>query len=141
MKLKNMSIEELELLSYTDLTNMVLREKKKPMNTPTIFKEICNLLGFDENKYNDLIGDYYTSLTIDKRFVLLDNHEWDLAENHAVTIELDDEEEEIEPEEDDEEIDFEEDNIEESLDDEEIEDDDVVDDDLEDLSMVDEEEV
>lgn len=141
MKIKNMTKEELELLSYTDLTNMLLKEEKKPMNTPTIFSKICSLLSYSEKEYNDLIGDYYTSLTLDKRFILLDNHEWDLRENHAVTIELDDDDdEEIESfDEEEEEVEEEnmDDNLEESLDDE-IDDD--VEDDLEDLSVVEEDE-
>ena len=41
MKLKQMSKEELELLSYTDLTYMILKENKKSMTAPTIFKKIC----------------------------------------------------------------------------------------------------
>ena len=144
MKLKDMTKEELELISYTDLTNMLLKEVGKPMNTPTIFRKICDLLGLDDGKYNDLIGDYYTSLTIDKRFILLENHEWDLRENHAVTLEMDDDDDEdIEPydeEDEDEPLEEEEEDIEESIDDEDISDDDT-DDDLEDLSLVDEEEV
>ena len=44
MLLKNMSKEELELLSYNDLTNLILTENKKSMNTPTVFKKICDLL-------------------------------------------------------------------------------------------------
>ena len=88
-----------------------------------------------------LIGDYYTSLTLDKRFILLDNHEWDLRENHAVTLELDDEDEEEVESFDEEEEETEEenmdDNLEESLDDE-IDDD--AEDDLEDLTVVEEEE-
>ena len=44
MKLKNRSKEELELLSFTDLTEIILKENKKPMNTPTIFRIICDLL-------------------------------------------------------------------------------------------------
>lgn len=140
MKIKNMTKEELELLSYTDLTNMLLKEEKKPMNTPTIFSKICALLNYSEKEYNDLIGDYYTSLTLDKRFILLDNHEWDLRENHAVTLELDDEDEEETESYDEEEVEEEEnmdDNLEESLDDE-IDDD--AEDDLEDLTVVEEEE-
>lgn len=143
MKLKDMTKEELELISYTDLTNMLLKEFGKPMNTPTIFRRICDLLGLNDNQYNDLIGDYYTSLTIDKRFILLDNHEWDLRENHAVTLEMDEEDdEEIEPydEEEDEEMEEDVDDMEESIDDEDLTDDDV-DDDLEDLSLVDDEEI
>lgn len=140
MKLKNMPKEELELLSYTDLTNLLLKEKGKSMNTPTIFKEICNLLGFSDEQYMEKIGDYYTSLTIDKRFILLDNHEWDLRERHAVKLDLDEEDEdenELNEEEDSEEEEEIEDDIETPLDDEELDD---MDDDMDDLSIVDEDE-
>ena len=59
MKLKDMPKAELEILSYTDLTYMLLKENKKPMNTPSIFKEICNLLGYTDEEYSNKIGDYY----------------------------------------------------------------------------------
>ena len=88
MKLKNMSKEELELMSYTDLTEMLIKENKKPMNTPTVFHKICDLLGYSEDEYASKIGDYYTSLTIDKRFVLLDNNEWDLRDHHSIDLSL-----------------------------------------------------
>ena len=93
MKLENLSQEELELMSYTDLTYMMLKENKKRMNTPTIFKKICNLLGLSDSEYEDKIGDYYTSLTTDKRFVMLDNNEWDIRDNHSIEIVLDEEDE------------------------------------------------
>ena len=140
MKLKNMSKEELELLSYTDLTNILLKEKGRPMNTPSIFKEICQLLEFTDEQYAEKIGDYYTSLTIDKRFVLLENHEWDLRERHAVELVIDDEEDEdIEVVEDDleEEIDEEDEDVDAVIDDEDLED---VEDDIEDLSIVNDDE-
>lgn len=140
MLLKDMSKEDVELLSYTDLTNLILTENKSSMNTPTIFKKICDLLGYSEEEYMDKIGDFYTSLTIDKRFVLLENHEWDLRERHAVELVLDDEDE------DDEEA-LEEENEEEVLD-EEVEDEmissedelDTDDDDLDDLTVISDEE-
>ena len=94
MKLNELTKEELKTLSYTDLTNIVLKESKKPMTTPVIFKKICDLLDYSESDYENKIGDYYTSLTLDKRFVLLDSHEWDLRERHAVALDVDDEEEE-----------------------------------------------
>ena len=96
MLLKDMSKEDVELLSYTDLTNLILTENKSSMNTPTIFKKICDLLGYSEEEYMDKIGDFYTSLTIDKRFVLLENHEWDLRERHAIELVLDEESAETE---------------------------------------------
>lgn len=143
MKLKDMPKAELEILSYTDLTYMLLKENKKPMNTPSIFKEICALLGYTDEEYASKIGDYYTSLTIDKRFVLLDNAEWDIRDHHSIELVMDDEEEEEGIEEESEE----EEEIEEETEEEDIdaiiEDDDLEDndDDLEDLSLVDEEEV
>lgn len=140
MKLKEMSKEELEVLSYTDLTEMILKENKKSMNTPSIFKKICELLELGEEDYTNQIGDYYTSLTTDKRFILLDSAEWDLKDKHKVEIDLDldDEEEYVDEEEtEDEEID-------EEVEDESIEitDDEVdLDDDMEDLTIVDDEDL
>ena len=141
MKLKDMPIEEVELMSYTDLTYALLKENGKSMNTPTIFREICNLLGYSDSEYTAKIGDYYTSLTIDKRFVLLDNNEWDVCDNHSVKIEVDDEiDDDSEEEDDEEEIvdeELEEENIDEVLDDDSLDDDD----DLDDLEIVDEEDL
>lgn len=133
MKLNELTKEELKTLSYTDLTNMVLKESNKPMTTPVVFKKICDLLDYTESDYENKIGDYYTSLTLDKRFVLLDSHEWDLRERHAITLEVDDEEEDedLENEETEEQ---EEENI-----DEEVEDDLDEEDDLDDMAIIDEE--
>ena len=44
MALKNLTKEELELYSYIDIAKMILEEEKKPLNTPSIFKKICDLL-------------------------------------------------------------------------------------------------
>ena len=131
MYLKDMSKEESELLSYTDLTNLILTENKTSMNTPTIFKKICDLLGYTEEEYMDKIGDYYTSLTIDKRFVLLENHEWDLREKHAVELVIDDDEED-ESLEDDSEEEVEENDEEEISSEDELD----TDDDLDDLTVI-----
>ena len=142
MKLKEMSKEEIEGLSYTDLTEIILKENKKAMNTPSIFKKICELLELGEDEYTNQIGDYYTSLTTDKRFILLDTAEWDLKDKHKVEIDLsvDDEEEEF-AEESEEELDEE---TEDELEDESIEitDDEIdLDDDMEDLTIVDDEDI
>lgn len=98
MKLKQMTQEEIELLSYTDLTYLLLSENNKSMNTPTIFRKISDLLGYSDDEYAAKIGDFYTSLTIDKRFVWLDNNEWDIRDRHSVELVVDDEEEIVEEE-------------------------------------------
>lgn len=138
MKLNNMNKEELELYTYTDIAEMILMESKKPLSTVEIFKKICELLTLSEEQYKEKIGTFYTSLTTDKRFISLDNAEWDLRDRHAVKIVLEDDEE------DDDEID--EDEVEEEVeeeieeDDEEIIDDDL-DDDMDDLSIISEEDM
>jgi len=92
MKLKNIPKEELELYSYIDLTKMILKEEGKSLNTPTIFGKICKLLDMTEDEYADKIGDYYTSLTTDKNFVLLDDGTWDLRDHHSIEVVLDSDE-------------------------------------------------
>ena len=137
MKIEKMKKEELEVLSYTDLTEMILKENKKAMKTADIFKKICNLLELSDEEYTNKIGDFYTSMTTDKRFILLENAEWDLKDNHKVEInlDLDDEDdeyvEEEEIEEESEEVD--EDNSVDITDDEVDLDDE---DDMEDLTIV-----
>lgn len=142
MSLKDMTKEELEVLSYTDLTYMLLKENKKTMNTPTLFKLICDLLGYSDEEYAAKIGDYYTSLTIDKRFVLLDNAEWDIRDNHKIELVVDDDEEEMDETEESEEENEEEMNETEEEEDIDSMDDDLddVEDDLEDLAIIDDEE-
>mgnify|MGYP002626861603 CR=1 FL=1 len=137
MKLKNVSQEDLELMSYTDITYMMLKESKKPMNTPTIFKEICKLLDLSESAYEDKIGDYYTSLQMDKRFVMLDNNEWDIRDNHSIEIVMDedDEDEDIEEEVEEKEV-VEEEESEDTLYDDESD----IDDDDDTLPLIDEDE-
>lgn len=143
MKLKDKSPEELELMSYTDLTYMILKEEKKTMNTAVIFRKICELLGLSEDDFSEKVGDYYTSLTIDKRFVMLENGEWDVRDNHAVEISLDDEDDEEASEDEVEEDDIvedeeSEDDIDANIDDDDLDDND---DDLEDLAVLDEDEL
>lgn len=142
MKIKDMKKEELEVLSYTDLTELILKENKKAMNTPSIFKKICDLLELTEDEYTNQIGDYYTSLTTDKRFILLDTAEWDLKDKHKVEIVLEEDEE-------DEDVSFEdEEEVEETEEAEELDesveitDDDVdLDDGIEDLNIITDEEL
>lgn len=141
MSIKNMTKEDLELLSNKDITNLLLEEKGK-QTTPDLFKKIIKLLELPESTFDKKIGDYYTSLTTDKRFILLEDGTWDLRSRHSSDkiIKIDDEEEdedleEIEEEEQEEETeDFDSmDNDEDDLDDN--------DDDLKDLVVLDEDEI
>lgn len=96
MNVRQMPLEELELLSYADIAYELLKLDKKPKTTPVLFKEVCSLLEINEDAMFEMIGDFYTTLTTDKRFILLDNAEWDLKEFHSVAkiVHEEDEEEE-----------------------------------------------
>lgn len=137
MNIRQMPLEELELLSYTDIAYELLKLDKKPKTTRDLFKEVCDLLQISEDNMFEMIGDFYTTLTTDKRFILLDSAEWDLKEAHSVKTIIDDEDdEEGEEEETEEEEDEAVSNDEEDFDDI----DDAIDD-LEDLVVVTEEEM
>ncbi len=96
MKLSKMSKNELELYSFTDLAAMILKEEKKSLNTSEIFKRICKLLDMSDEDYANKIGDFYTTLTTDKTFILLDDATWDLRDRHSVQVNLEDDTEDEE---------------------------------------------
>ena len=139
MDIRKIPLEDLELLSYTDIAYELLKSDKKTKTTPALFDEVCKLLQIDENTMYEMIGDFYTTLTTDKRFILLDNAEWDLKENHKVKPIVDDEDEEEAVEEVDEAEESEDDAVSSDSEDYEEDNDDL--EDLEDLAIVTEEEM
>ncbi len=137
MKLKDLKEEELETMSFDDLAYIILKEKGKKMKTADIFKIICDTLKLGENAYTNQIGEFYTLLSTEKRFIQLDKGFWDLRENHTAKIEIETEDEEETDEEVEEEIEEDEDEM--YLDETKEADDDETDDDLQDLVIMDEE--
>ena len=146
MSLK-MKKEELELLSNKDIAELILQNSKRTLNTADLFKKIIKLLELPKSDFDKKIGDYYTSLATDKRFILLDNGKWDLRSNHTSdkivkVISDDEEDEEDEEEAEEKEDESSEDEEEDSYDDK---DDEVYDDDtneeLKDLVVIDEDEL
>ena len=141
MKLSEMKKEELELLSNKDITFYLLEEQGK-QNTAELFKSIVTLLELPSSTFEEKIGDYYTSLTTDKRFIMLEDGCWDLRSRHTSdkvkTITDEDEEDEDEEEitKDDQQEEIEEDNYDDTDDDY-----DDTDEDLKDLVVIDEDEL
>lgn len=140
--LNKMTKDELELLSYTKIAEMYLKENKTTMNTAELFKEICNLLGLSEVEYQEKIADFFQSLTTSKEFILLNDGKWDLKANHSVKIDINDIYEESDEGTENEEEDVLEDEYEDEEDnyDAPIEDD-YNDDDLSDLTILDDNEM
>ena len=132
MKLKDISFEDLEAMSYDDIALLVLKEKNKGLKINELFKEVCKLL-----KLSDA---FFDVISTDGRFTMLENGLWDLKTKHStkVVIDNEDEEEEI-TDEIDEDEEEEEEEEEENFYDEET-DDDEPEDDLKDLVIIDEDE-
>ena len=135
MDIRKMSNEELELLSYNDIAYNIIKLDKEPKTTVALFREICDRLEMSENEFETLIADFFTLLTTDKRFILLNSGNWDLKENHVVNIVIDESEEGLEKEE---EYDLDEDGIDDLGDEDAIDDDNL--DELEGLEIIDEDE-
>lgn len=146
MDVNKMAKEELELMSNKDITFYLLEDSKKSINTADLYKKIMKLLELPESSFDAKIGDYYTSLATDKRFILLDDGTWDLRSRHTSDkvvkiIDSDDEDEDLE--EDDKDIDDNEEIVEDSYDDTDADNEiyDDTDNDLKDLVVIDEEEL
>ena len=143
MSLKEKTIEELEQMSYTDIAYEVIKEKGKKFNTPNLFKEVCKLLKLDEGEFEEKIGDFFTALTTDGRFILINSSLWDLKENHKANIVVEEDEEETEDVEksEEDEDDVVSDDLEDDYSDEATDDSDNDEDDFNDLTIIDEEDL
>lgn len=97
MSLKTMKKEDLELMNNKDITYLILEERKRTLNTADLFKKIIKLLDLPESTFENKIADYYTALSTDKRFILLENGTWDLRNRQksdkVIKAVVDDEEE------------------------------------------------
>ena len=142
--MKDLKKEDIENLSYKDITYLLLEKEKCGMNTLDLFTKIINLLELPNSTIDTKIADFYTSLTTDKRFVMVDGL-WDLRSRHTsdkILTSIEEEEEDIEDDEN-----LEQDDIEESepnFDEEMIDDDTNYDDDddgLSDLVVLDEDDM
>ena len=135
MNIYKMKKDELELLSFTDIAYEILKKGRKHKTTVELFKEIAKLLELSDEEYAARIGDFYTSLTTDKRFYALDSGNWDLRERHSAKIVIDDE--------DDIDVELDEEDDEDEDDEKDVDydaDEDYEDDDLEDLVIIDKDE-
>ena len=135
--------DELELLSNKDITFYLLEQSKKSINTKDLFTEIIKLLELPKKTFDEKIGDYYTSLATDKRFILLSDGTWDLRSRHTsdkivkvVDSEEDDEDDEDLKDKDDDPNEIEEDNYDDTDDDYNS-----AEEDLKDLVVIDEDEL
>lgn len=135
MKLKDISKEELELMSYDDLAYLILQDANKKMKINELFQKVCKILNLSDREFEERIADFFEILTTDKRFTMLADGFWDLKDKHSEKVVIDEDDDEVFVEESEEEVDEEEND---SFYDEEEEESD--DEDLKDLVVIDEDE-
>lgn len=140
MNLSKIPKEELELMGYDDIAYIILQESGEKMKLADIFKKVCEVLELPESTVESQILDFFEQMSINKKFVMLDNGYWDIRTRHNVDIVIEDgDDEEIidSADETDDELENEEEDI---FYEKEDETEDVNEDDLSDLMVVDEEE-
>ncbi len=142
MKFKTINKEDLETMSFDDIAYVILKEKGKKMKVSEIFKIICNVLNLGDAAFEAQIGDFFSLISTEKRFIQLEKGYIDLRENHTSEININEIENELEDDmpteevqEDDDEDDDKDNNYYDDIDDM---DDDTPDDDYKDLVIVDE---
>lgn len=95
MKIKDLTKEELEAMSYDDIAFMILTESKKKMKINELFKKVCDTLDLGERVFEEKIADFFEVLSTDQRFIMLKEGFWDLKSRHTVNnIVIDEEDEE-----------------------------------------------
>ena len=82
--MKKYKKEELELMSYSDIAEIILKSKKEA-STADLFKEIIAMLEMPKSAFENKITDFFTAMTNDKRFILLDTGNWGLRKNYKVS--------------------------------------------------------
>lgn len=145
MELENLTENEVDGLTLADLAHLLLKNDGE-CNTAVLYKKIAKIKKMSKNEYEETIADFFAILNTDKRFVILNNGNWGLRENHAIKSNFNDllSEEDNEILVDDDTDDFtDEDETEEDIElfinEDEFEDDD--DDDIADLIIIDEDEL
>lgn len=68
--------------SMRDIAFELLSKKTKPVAFNKLWKEVSEILGLSEEETTNKIGTFYTHITLDGRFVLLENNTWDLRSRH-----------------------------------------------------------
>lgn len=98
--------------SMVEVGYELLEKKQGPQKFNKFWGEVSEVLGLDENESEAYISDFYTNLSLDERFVLLEDNTWDLRERQSfdkvhidmndIYSEIDEEEKELKEDEEEE---------------------------------------
>ncbi len=85
MNLKKLSELEIEKMSLVDISYLLLDEEKKEVNFLKMFNRVSEIKGLSESAKEDKIGQFYTDLNIDGRFVALGSNNWGLKRWYPIS--------------------------------------------------------
>ena len=104
--------------SMVEVGYELLTKKQGAQKFTKLWGEVSEVLGLDEYEASEYISSFYTNLTLDERFVLLEDNTWDLRERQSfdkvhidmndVYSEIDEEEKELKEDEEVEDEEYEE---------------------------------
>ena len=61
----------------------IVKNAKEPLTFQQLWKKIVETIGLSEEAANAKISKFYTQLSFDNRFVMLEENHWDLRERHS----------------------------------------------------------
>ena len=69
--------------SMVEVGYELLLKKQSPQKFNKLWSETSEVLGLEAGEAENYISDFYTNLTLDERFVLLEDNTWDLRERQS----------------------------------------------------------
>ena len=69
--------------SMCNVAYEILKEVNEKVAFSALWNTVCERLGIEEEDGKNLISNFYTQLTLDGRFMFLDENYWDLRANHT----------------------------------------------------------
>ena len=95
MKFNNLTKEELETMSFAEITELILTEKGSKMKIVDIFRKICTLLEMSDAEFENKVADFFELISTDKNFIVLDKGFCDLRKKHTPKLIIEEDEEDI----------------------------------------------
>jgi DNA-directed RNA polymerase subunit delta len=81
MKLKNYSEEQIREMPLTEIAYLYISTLKHPVSFNKLVDIVFSMADISDNK-SEKMGQFYTDLTVDGRFVTFSNGNWDLRYRH-----------------------------------------------------------
>ena len=69
-------------VSMLDVAYDLMMHKKKAVDFNKLYKEVCEIKGFDEAASQENQSLFYTNIALDGRFITTGENRWDLRERH-----------------------------------------------------------